>query len=105
MSWGIDFKADIFLSHVSINSVAELEDLIQEKEQDIARCKEQLLMYASSNPRDIIPGEWEEESISFIQNQINYVFTDYEEAYSILKDLYYYKEYLEENEGKNNDQN
>ena len=53
-------------------------------------------MYASSNPRDIVPGEWEDEPITFIQNQINYVLTDYEETYSILKDLYYYKEYLEE---------
>ena len=105
MSWGIDFKADIFLSRISIKNMAELEELIKDKESDIARCKEQLLMYASSNPKDIIPGEWEEDSITFIQNQINYVLIDYEEAYSILKDLYYYKEYLEENEGKNNDQN
>ena len=105
MSWGIDFKADIFLSHISINSLAELEDLIQEKEQDVARCKEQLLMYASSSPKEITPEDWEGESINFIQNQVNMIFVDYDETINLLRDLYYYKEYLEENEGKNNDQN
>ncbi len=96
MSWGIDFKADIFLSHISINSIVELEDLIKEKEQDIARYKESILMYASSSPKEITPEDWEEESINILQNQVNMIFVDYEETMNLLKDLYYYKEFLED---------
>lgn len=94
MSWGIDFSADIFLSHISISSEGELDDLIKEKEQDIVRYKEAILMYVSSSPREITPEDWKEESINFLQNQVNTIFVDYDETMNLLKDLYYYKEYL-----------
>ena len=100
MSWGIEFNIDIFLSHVSVNSKGELEDLIQEKEQDIARYKEAMLMYASSSPKEITPEDWREESINFIQNQVNMIFVDYEETLNLLKDLYYYREYLKDKENE-----
>ena len=62
MGWGTDFKTDIYLNRMIFNSKGELEDKIEELEKGITTCKEKLLMFASSTPKDIIPDDWKEES-------------------------------------------
>ncbi|MDA3856282.1 MAG: hypothetical protein PF569_08545 [Candidatus Woesearchaeota archaeon] len=95
MSWGIDFTTDIFLSRIQINSKEHLVDIIEEKEEDLKSIEALLKMYTSSNPKDIIPEDWKEESIMFLNLKLEELFSDQRELIETLKDLYYYKEYLE----------
>lgn len=95
MGWGIDFKADIFLNRISIENMYQLEDIIEEKKKELLMCKEQIMMFTSSTPKDIIPEEWKEEPIRFLQNEVDSILEDYNENMNLLRDLYYYKEYLE----------
>lgn len=100
MSWGTDFTTDIFLSHLTFNNKWEVEELIKEKEMYLSTIKEQVAMFVSSNPKDIIPKEWEDEPIRFLQNQINELFNDYDEEHSILLNLYKYLEVFDEQNKK-----
>lgn len=70
MSWGTDFTAEIFLSRMTFRNESELKNKISEVEEDIASACNELMMYAASNPRDIVPKEWEEDAITFIKNKI-----------------------------------
>lgn len=96
MGYGIDFKADIYLNRISIENKYQLEDMVQEKEKELITYKEQIMMFVSSNPKDIIPDDWKDEPIRFLQNEVDQIFEGYDENMNLLKDLYYYKEYLEE---------
>jgi hypothetical protein len=96
MGWGIDFKANIFLSKMSFSNESELLELIKEKEDDIITYQKQILMYVSSNPKDIVPDDWKDEPIQFLQSEIERLFEVYDTTLNLLKDLYYYKEYLKD---------
>lgn len=96
MSWGIDFKADVFLKRMSINNIEHLKDIIQEEEDNLKDYKEQIMMFVSSTPSDVIPDEWNDAPIKFLQLELNSIFEQYKETIMLLKDLYYYKEYLED---------
>ena len=95
MGWNINFKADIFLNKIIISNKYQLLDLIEEKEKELTTYKEQIMMFVSSTPKDITSTEWKDEPIRFLQNEVNTIFEEYNENIKLLKDLYYYKEYLE----------
>ena len=94
MGWGIDFKADIYLSKQDYKTKGEVEYKIEELEGLISVIKEKLLMYSTSNPKDIIPIEWNEQPIDWIYNQTNELFNDLLTYHRELIDLRYYLEYL-----------
>ena len=69
--WGIDFKADIFLSrqeyptkHAVVSRIEELGDLIHE-------CEAVLKMYASATPKDIISPNDSEDPIYWLGARID----------------------------------
>jgi hypothetical protein len=66
MGWGTEFKAEIYLNKQIYKSESELENTIEEYKENISHVKEQLLMFASSNVKDISPSEWEEEPIRYV---------------------------------------
>jgi hypothetical protein len=70
MSWGIEFSADIYLIREDFKSKAEVEDKIKELEQLLIANREELKMFASANPSDIIPIDWKEEPIRWISERI-----------------------------------
>lgn len=71
MSWGTSFKTEIYISRIVFENKGLLEDTIKETEKNIERSKQQILMYASASPNDIISDDWKEESISFINIKVN----------------------------------
>ena len=97
MGWGTDFTADIYLNRLIFNSIYELEDTIQNCKDEIEEHNRTLLMYASSNPKDIVPEEWEDQSMDFIRREVGEVLRELESEIRQLKDLEYYSQYLKEN--------
>jgi predicted RNase H-like nuclease (RuvC/YqgF family) len=71
MGYGIQFKPDIFIPRLTLSTVSELKDKIEETEEYIEDIQRRLLMWASSNPRDVIPEDWKNEPINFIRNEVS----------------------------------
>lgn len=96
MGWGTDFKADIFLNRIVINNDSELDDLIRETEYDLNEIKTRLNMYVASNPKDITPDEWKEESLRFLHTNVNELIDELQEKTVLQYNLGLYKQYLED---------
>ena len=96
MGWGTDFKADIFLNRIIINNDSELDDLIREAEYDLNEIKTRLNMYVASNPKDITPDEWKEESLRFLHTNVNELIDELQEKTVLQYNLGLYKQYLED---------
>ena len=77
MGWGTTFNCDIFLSREDITSKEQLESLIRDKELLLAEIKQKLAMFASANPKDIVPDEWKDESINYLNNNIQELVEDF----------------------------
>lgn len=88
MGWGVSFKADIYLSRIKKEDV---DDKILEYESNIQNTKETILMYCSSNIKDLVPDDWKDEPISFIKNSVDLLWQDLMEDKQILTNLYHYK--------------
>jgi len=110
MSWGISFLkkiivmgkelvTDIFISHEhDVVTIYELNERISIIERDISGYEEQLLAYASSNPKDVIDAEL--EIIPTLQNNIKTICGLLAEDTIRLYQLNLYKEYLENKENE-----
>jgi len=97
MSYGTDFKADIYISRKIFTSLDEVQEYRDELENDIINDKAKVLMYVSSTPKDIIPDDWKDEPIRWLQNQLIELLTNIEENLNLLFKIDHYIEYLEEN--------
>lgn len=97
MSYGTDFKADIYISRKIFTSLDEVQEYRDELEEDIINDKAKVLMYVSSTPKDIIPDDWKDEPIRWLQNQLIELLTNIEENLNLLFKIDHYIEYLEEN--------
>ena len=94
MGWGINFTTDIYLSKVSYPTKMSVEDKIKEYDESIDDCESQIKMYASSTPKDIIPKEWNEEPICWINERLLELFDVYYENTINRYKLSLYLEYL-----------
>jgi len=96
MPWGIDFKADIFLSRQNYPTKHSVEDRIEELDELISECEAKLKMYASSTPKDIIPTDDSEDPIYWIGARIDEELEAYREyvinRYNLDLYLYYLTE-------------
>ena len=98
MSWGLEFKTNIYLSRQDYGeNIAQVQDKIDEIEKYIQNIQNQINMFASANPKDITPKDWEEESIRWINNEIDGLIDQLHEYIVQQYQLELYKEYLEEN--------
>ena len=98
MGWGTTFTTDIFLSRMSFDSKSEVEDKITEINNYVDICKTNIKLYASSTPRDIIPEDWKDEPIQWINNKLDEEFNSLSEYENELRLLNQYLNYLEEND-------
>lgn len=95
MGWGTDFKADIYLNKQVFSSKFEVEDKIEELSKSIDDNKSILKMYASSTPSAIVPDELKEDTIGWLNNEINMVLDTLQEEIVERYNLKLYLEYLE----------
>lgn len=89
MAWGIDFKANVYLSRITFTSIYQVEGKIKELEDEINTAREILSMLAIASPNTII--EQDEDPIYSIKNrvedQVNIII---EAQYTlVLVNLYY----------------
>jgi len=52
-------------------SKGELENEIEDTKDVIQNQRERILMFASSNPKDVISKDWKEEAIRFIHAEVS----------------------------------
>ena len=97
MGWGTDFNTNIYLNRQVFISKLEVDDKISELTQKIEDNKSLLKMYASSTPSGIIPEDWNDDPIGWINTQINSICDSIEENTIQMYNLKLYSEYLEEN--------
>jgi len=94
MGWGIEFKADIYLSRQSYSSKGEVEDRIAEIDKVIYDCEAELKMYASATPKDIVSPDDSEATVNWLNTRINEVLEMYQEYLIERYRLALYLEYL-----------
>lgn len=96
MSWGTDFKADIYLSRQMYNGVWEVKDRIEEIDKELAEIGGKLKILSGATPKDIIPDEWKESPVQWINNEIETLLDDYQENLIHRYTLNLYLRYLED---------
>ena len=80
MGWGTDFKADVYLNKLTFLNEIEVQNKIDENIDNIMDAKQRLKMFASSTPNDIIPDDWKDEPIDWLNSSLN-------ELFEIITDL------------------
>lgn len=89
MGWGIDFKADIFLNKVYVNSKYDLECQIEDCKEELKIIKTKLYMFSSSSPKQIVSKEWKDDVLGYIQIELNNLFEEYDITIEKLINLKY----------------
>lgn len=79
MSWGVYVKADVYVSRVGKN---EVEDKIEDNNRMMEMFEKELLMLASSTPKDVASDEVKREGdiISDLRIRIEEIFEAYRDC-------------------------
>lgn len=101
MSWGIDFKADVYLIRESFASKLEVEDVIEECYDDMEGVKKRIAMYMASSLSEVVPKDWEEDKVLFLSNELADLFQSYDDYFRRSLRLEMFLEYLKDNPDKN----
>lgn len=96
MGWGTEFTPDIYLSRYVFKSTWELDEKIKELSDGIQMYKDRLKQYISANPKDIIPNDWKEEPIEWLDMKASEIFDGMDELQNDLFRLEMFKRHLEE---------
>ena len=94
MGWGIDFKADVYLSRQSYRSKQEVADRMEELDKEINDHEVKLKMIGIANPNDIVPTE--EDKVFWVNREISDVLEEYRASVIDRYNLYLYLDYLNE---------
>ena len=92
MGWGTNFTADLYLNRMVFKSEYELEEKIEDLKSSINGWRERMLMFSTSNPKDIIPEDWKEQPIDFIYNEVKQLMDNIDEDSYQLFLLQIYKD-------------
>ena len=103
MGWGIDFKADIYLSHQDYhNNIHQVQDEIDSLNRDLEIAKQQIMMFCIGTPKDLVVEET--GSLVFtINNDVNELLNEIKESEIKIYQLELYKEYLTDKNNENKD--
>ena len=76
MGWGIQVNADIFVSRVRLQ---DIDSTIEENNKTITFCEKELLMFASSTPKDVVSEDVRQEGdiIIDLRFKIDEIFETY----------------------------
>lgn len=97
MTWGTRFNIEINIIREKYLSKSEVEETIKELVDNINDIISKIKMFATSSPSEIVPEDWNDEPINWINNEINDLFIYYDEYLSRHHNLNLYLEYLNEN--------
>lgn len=95
MSWGTDFKADIFLSKQSYSSIAQIESAIDDCDETIQTIQSEIKMYASSTPKDVCIES--DNPINYINSEVDFLMEELEATVIHRYKLMLYLEAVKEN--------
>ena len=96
MGWGTEFRPYIYLSKEIYSTKSDIDDRIKELDKKINDCESTLKMHASSTPKDIVPPDFSETQIIWLNDQINQVLDDYQEYLLSRYRLYLYLEFIDD---------
>ena len=96
MGWGLDFSTDIFLSRCTLTTTFAVQDKIDSNKTDIEGVNAKLKMFAIASIAEILPEQWEEEPVNWIDSQINQLLEDRDELLIENYKLSLYLDYLED---------
>lgn len=71
MGWGLEFKANIYLSKETYNTEYEVEQEIENLIESINRCKRRLALMIAANPSTFIDKGDEVDPLYDLDNKIN----------------------------------
>ena len=95
MGWGTDFTANIYLDRMTFKTIQEVKNKIEENEKYINDAKQKIKMFVSSTPIGIIPDEFKDEPINWLNSEIDILFEIIDESIKENVILYQYVDYLE----------
>ncbi len=100
MSWGTNINLDLYLSRITFNSKEDLLDMIHDIQDTINEINQELLMFASSTPKDIVlvlDDEFEDSlRLPIIHSYVSGQLTYLQEQTSLLTKLELFLEHLED---------
>lgn len=88
MGWGTRFICNVDFNKKSYDNAFQLDDEIKETEEMIKLIREYILMYCSSNIKDITTEDWKEQPIEFIHSRVSGLIDDILEKQGELMKLY-----------------
>ena len=100
MSWGIDFTADIFLSRQHYANAYEVQLRIDELKEYNQRLREKMLMIVCGGKDSVALTDCEGNEcdvVDVLHTRFTELLELYDENNEQIGNLYYYKEYLENN--------
>lgn len=101
MSWGIEFKTEIFLEYREHQTnVSEVEAALDNLDVEIAQIESSLNMLASATLRDILPSEWNDSPIQWLYQQTNDLFNELKSNAIKRYQLQLYLQYLQDEDTK-----
>lgn len=98
MSWGTDFKTNVFLSRQIFRTKVEVEEAIKEKEGQIRTDTELLMMIAMANPKDLATED--EDVLYSMRNRVSDHINDIISTQRELTLLYLYLDAIEDGTAK-----
>lgn len=90
MSMGMDFTADMFIGHLHVKTLQDVEEEIRHTKENIQYTKERILMYCASGPSGVCNKDCEGnpvEPVEALHHEMRQLFESYEEDLSKLYDL------------------
>ena len=95
MSWGTDFKADIYLSRQVFSSIGCIEDAIDECDDTITTIGAKFKMFAACTPKDVVVEDG--DPVNYLNSELSSLIDEYIEAIEERYKLNLYLEAVKEN--------
>lgn len=87
MGWGTTFTTEIYLSRLRFENIYQLEDKIREECEYLERIKNKLFIMVGSDMMKVIPEDSRENPISWIEEQVVELMTEYDETLINISNL------------------
>lgn len=95
MGWGVSYEREMYLHKQDYNdNPLQVQDKIDELEIEINNTKTKINMFASASPKDLLPKDWIEEPIRWINNEVDELIDYLHECIVHKHQLGLYLEYL-----------